>query len=137
VRLYQPFFFVKGKTIKNLTSCHNRIILLINQKHTDTKGGKIMDINSLKGISAYATPPVDQTLAQNQNREASRTESAKENTADTQKAFEVNISEKAQEKMAFEANQEKLKTQPAPSADQGQQSVAKAYEASRIVNIVA
>jgi hypothetical protein len=96
-----------------------------------------MDINSLKGISAYATPPVDQTLVQNQGREASRTELAKENTADAQKAFEVNISEKAQEKMAFEANQEKLKTQSAPSVDQGQQNVAKAYEASRIVNIVA
>ena len=96
-----------------------------------------MDINSLKGISAYFTPPVDQTLLQSRNREASRTESAKENTADVQKAFEVNISEKAQEKMAFDANQEKLKTQSAPPADQGRQSAAKAYETSRIVNIVA
>lgn len=96
-----------------------------------------MDINSLKGISAYAAPPVDQALVQNQNREASRAESAKENTADAQKAFEVNISEKAQEKMAFEATQEKLKTQSAPPVDQGRQSVAKAYETSRIVNIVA
>lgn len=94
-----------------------------------------MDINSLKGISAYATPTVDQALAQSRNSEASRTESAKENTADAQKAFEVNISEQAQEKMAFEAKQETSKA--TPPAEQGAQTAAKAYETSRIVNIVA
>ncbi|OGR21158.1 MAG: hypothetical protein A3J85_01235 [Desulfobacula sp. RIFOXYA12_FULL_46_16] len=101
-----------------------------------------MDINSLNGVSAYTntqntTPPVDQTLLQNQTREVSKTDPAKENANASQKAFEVNISEKAQEKMAFEANQEKLKTQSAPSVNQGGQSVAKAYETSRIVNIIA
>lgn len=98
-------------------------------------------MSSLKGVSAYTdtqtAPPVDQSLIQSRNRDVSKADLAKENTADAQKAFEVNISEKAQEKMAFEANQEKLKTQSAPPVDQGAQSVAKTYETSRIVNIVA
>lgn len=95
-----------------------------------------MDINSLRGISAYAntpTPPVDQ----NQNVEASKADLAKENTNAAQNAFEVTITEEAREKSTLEAKQETNKTQSAPPVDQGAQNEAKEYEASRIVNIIA
>nr|NJM03928.1 hypothetical protein [Desulfobacula sp.] len=101
-----------------------------------------MDINSLKGASAYTdtrntTPPVDQTQLQNQNPEASKTVQAKENANAAQKAFEVSLTEEARERMASEASRENLKTQSSAPVDQGGQGVAKAYETSRIVNIVA
>lgn len=101
-----------------------------------------MDMSSLKGVSAYTntrntTPPVDQAQLQNQNLEALKTGQAKENANAAQKAFEVSLTEEAREKMASEASQEKLKTQSSAPVDQGGQGAAKAYETSRIVNIVA
>jgi len=101
-----------------------------------------MDINSLKGISAYTdtrntTPPVDQAQLQTQTLEASKAAQAKENTNAAQKAFEVSLTEEARDRMASQASQEKLKTQSSAPVDQGGQGVAKAYETSRIVNIVA
>ena len=99
-----------------------------------------MDINSLRGISAYAntpTPPVDQTLLQNQNIEASRTELTKESVNAAQEAFKVTITEEAQDKMASETNPGMSETQPAPPADPGTPGAAKANVTSQIVNIVA
>jgi hypothetical protein len=101
-----------------------------------------MDINSLKGVSAYTNTqntasPVDQALIQNQNLETSRTELTKENANAAQKAFEVSITQEAQAKMAFEAKQETTEKKAAPPVNQGAQNVSKAYESSQIVNIVA
>jgi|JFJP01.1.fsa_nt_gi hypothetical protein len=101
-----------------------------------------MDISSLRGVSAYTntqtTPPVDQTMLQNQNLEASKTELTKENTNAPQKAFEVTITEEAKARMASETNPATSEKQSAPpSSDQGTQNVAKASEKSQIVNIVA
>ncbi len=101
-----------------------------------------MDINSLRGLSAYTSapntnPPVDQPLLQNQNTEASRTLLTKENSSVAQKAFEVTITEEAQQKRALEKKQEPSAKQQTPPVDQSTQSAAKAYEASQIVNIVA
>ena len=102
-----------------------------------------MDINSLRGVSAYTnpintTPPIDQTMLQNQNLEASKAELTKETADAAQKAFEVTLTEEAQERMASETKPETSETQSAPPpSDQGAQGVAKAYETSQIVNIVA
>ena len=101
-----------------------------------------MDINSLRGVSAYTntqtTPPVDQTTLQNQNLEASKTGLTKESANAAQKAFEVTITEEAKTKMASETRPAISETQSAPPpSDQGAQSVAKAYETNQIVNIVA
>lgn len=101
-----------------------------------------MDINNLRGASAYMnppapTPPVDQTMLQNQNLEASKAELTKETAVAAQKAFEVTITEEALEKMASEKKSETAEIQSAPPPDQSAQTVAKAYETSQIVNIVA
>ncbi|OGR45192.1 MAG: hypothetical protein A3J80_06260 [Desulfobacula sp. RIFOXYB2_FULL_45_6] len=101
-----------------------------------------MDINSLRGVSAYTstqntTPPVDQTVLQNQNLEASKAELTKENADVAQKAFEVTITEEAQKKIAAETTQKTSEALPEPPVDQSAQTVSKAYETSQIVNIVA
>ncbi len=102
-----------------------------------------MDINSLKGASAYMNPltptgPVDQTMLQNQTSEASKADPAKENAGAAQTAFQVTITNEARERMTSEAKPETSERQSTPPpSSQGSQGVAKAYETSQIVNIVA
>ena len=101
-----------------------------------------MDINSLQGANAYtnvpeATPPVDNTLLRNQNVEASRTDLREESTNAAQKAFEVSITQEAQDRLAAEAAEKPTETRTATPENQNNQDIVPAHEVSQIVNIVA
>jgi len=101
-----------------------------------------MDINSLQGANAYtnvsnATPPVDNTLLRDQNLEASQADLSTENTRAAQSAFEVDITQEAQNRLAAQSNEEPVETQATTPEDQTNQNIAQAHELSRIVNIVA
>ncbi|MCP3872227.1 MAG: hypothetical protein GY699_03610 [Desulfobacteraceae bacterium] len=105
-----------------------------------------MDINSSQGANAYtsapnATPPVDNTQLREQNVEASRTELNTENTAAAQRAFEVTITQEAQNRLAADAalrNQEAVnETQATSTENQTNQNAVPPAEANQIVNIVA
>ena len=66
-----------------------------------------MDISNVQGFNAYtankpATPPVDNALLQNQNREAAQTDLTQENIQAAQQAFEVDITREARDLMAAE-----------------------------------
>ena len=101
-----------------------------------------MDINSLRGATAYknlpkATPPVDNTQVQNKNLEASRTDLSQESAGATQKAFKVTITPEAQDRLATATTQEPAETQTTIPENQSSRNVAPAQEASRLINIVA
>ena len=59
--------------------------------------GRSMDINSIQGANAYAAsrPPVDTTVVQNQNQQASTTALNQDTAQPLQEAFEVNITPEA------------------------------------------
>ncbi len=100
-----------------------------------------MDISNINGSNAYtenksATPPVDNSLLENQNREAAKADLNQETSRAAQQAFEVNITQEAQDLLAAEA------TPPAAQAasdkkPEPDQSPAATQEARQIVNIVA
>ncbi|MCD4674460.1 MAG: hypothetical protein K8S18_00480 [Desulfobacula sp.] len=101
-----------------------------------------MDINSLQGANAYtsvpnATPPVENTQLRDQNLEASKTDLREESANAAQKAFEVNITRQAQDKLAAEATEESVETQTTTPENQTNQNIIPAHERSQIVNIVA
>jgi hypothetical protein len=83
-----------------------------------------MDISNIQGFSAYtanksATPPVDNTLAQNQNKDAAQTTLNQESAQAAQQAFEVNITPEARDLMAAT---EEPPAQAAPQAQNTAQS---------------
>ncbi len=99
-----------------------------------------MDISNINGSNAYtanksATPPVDNSLLENQNREAAKADLNQETSRAAQQAFEVNITQEAQDRLAAEATPPPAQaaTDKAPEP----QSPAATQEARQIVNIVA
>ena len=95
-----------------------------------------MDINNIQGFNQRTSQvPIDNTQLRNQNREAAETDLTQENTRTAQKAFEVNITSQAQDRLAA---QELEKTEDTrTTAANTEQTPAPAFEASKIVNIVA
>ncbi len=98
-----------------------------------------MDINNINGSNAYtanksATPPVDNSLLENQNREAAKADLNQETSRAAQQAFEVNITQEAQDLLAAEAPPTQAASDKEPEQDQ---SPAATQEARQIVNIVA
>jgi len=99
-----------------------------------------MDISNINGSNAYAAnnstkPPVDSTLLENQNQKAAGTDPNQETTRAVQQAFEVDITQEAQDKMAMEA---KPPVQEASNQKSGaDQSTLATQEARQIINIVA
>ena len=109
-----------------------------------------MEINSLQGAAAYsnassATSPVNTSHLRDQNIEASRTELDAQNTRAVKEAFEVTLSQEAQnlqaettteqESSARAERQEQAQTQPPET--QNSNTIRSASQASQIVNIVA
>ena len=103
-----------------------------------------MDINNINASTAYTThesvkPSVDSTLLKDQNQETQNSD-INPGTA-RQQAFEVNITQEAQDLLAAEATQPAIKTPLSDNTSNdgsGQsQSPAAAQEARKIVNIVA
>jgi hypothetical protein len=101
-----------------------------------------MDISNINASTAYtanesAKPPVDSTQLKTQ--EATPTETDPSQTTARQQAFEVNITQEAQDLMAEESAQTSMEA-PMPdktSGDGSDQSQSTAQEARQIVNIVA
>ncbi len=107
-----------------------------------------MNINGVQGANAYTnvqntTPPVDKL--REQNLEASRTELNNENTAAAQQAFEVTITQEAQQ-LSAKSNEAapEVATQQAvqpiedqPTENQANSDTEPVHETSQIVNIVA
>ncbi len=107
-----------------------------------------MNINSVQGANAYTniqntTPPVDSAKLREQNLEVSRTEQNKENTTAAQQAFEVTITQEAQQ-LSAKNNEAPVQKAAQPIEDQTTKNQANqnpepesVHEASQIVNIVA
>ncbi len=100
-----------------------------------------MDINNINGPNTYtanksATPPVDNALLENQNREAAKADLNQETSRAAQQAFEVNITQEAQDLLAAEATPPPTQTASDKNTEQDQ-SPAATQEARQIVNIVA
>ncbi len=99
-----------------------------------------MDINSLNGANAYtntpnSTPSVDHTQLREQNLEASRPALDTQNTA-TQ-AFEVSLTQEAQDRQAAETTQNAQETQTTAPENPNNETTAPAQNPNQIVNIVA
>lgn len=99
-----------------------------------------MNINSLQGSTAYtnapsATPPVDNTQ-RNQNAETSITD-LKSDSAAAPKAFEVTITQEAQNRLAAQKTPAPNETKNTTPENQTGQNMASGYEKSQIMNIVA
>ena len=101
-----------------------------------------MDINSLQGATAYTnvpntTPQVDKTVLPSQKPEASTADPNTENTTNGLNAFEVNITQEAQDRLAAETNKDQTNIQTTIPGDQDNLNTKPAHETNRIVNIVA
>jgi len=97
-----------------------------------------MEINNLQGAKAYTNTPGTTPPVRNQNSEASITDLNLENTNTAQQAFQVNITQEAQDKLADQETRNILaKTQTTTSEDQADNNITPAHEKSQIVNIVA
>lgn len=101
-----------------------------------------MDINSLQGATAYTnvpntTPQVDKTVLPSQNPETSTADLNTENATNGQNAFEVNITQEAQDRLAAETSEDQTNIQTTTPDDQNNQNPKPAHETNRIVNIVA
>ncbi len=101
-----------------------------------------MIINSVQGANAYTnvqntTPPVDTAQLRDQNLEASRTELNQESTTAAQQAFEVTITQEAQQKLSAENNEDSAQVAAQQLEDQNNPNPEPAHETSQIVNIVA
>ena len=100
-----------------------------------------MDINNINGSNAYAatksaTPPIDNSLLENQNREAAEADLNQETSRAAQQAFKVDITQEAQD-LAAEATPPPAQATGAEKAPEPDQSPAATQEARQIVNIVA
>jgi hypothetical protein len=101
-----------------------------------------MDISNINASTAYtanesAKSPVDNTQLKTQETKPPETDPSQETMR--QQAFEVNITQEAQDRLAAEAAQSAMET-PMPdktSGDGSDQSQSTAQEARQIVNIVA
>lgn len=105
-----------------------------------------MDINSLQGSAAYANAvsaisPVGNAITRDQNVEASQAALDTETTSAAQEAFEVSITQAAQDRLA-----EETRTQEASERDDAEREAQQNRDAqaappgrnsSPIVNIVA
>lgn len=107
-----------------------------------------MEINSLQGAAAYAsslgaTQPVENTQTRDQNVEASRTDLTTQSTSVAQEAFEVTITQEAQDRLAEDTaveetdSQEQVPVQAQPLEEQPPEPEQSPAETSQIVNIVA
>ncbi len=111
-----------------------------------------MDINSLQGSAAYANvpnanPPVENTTARDQNLETPEAPLTTETTSDPKKAFEVTITQEAQDRLnseraaaeasAQQASEQVAPAQAEPAEDQKDQNNPPAQGSGPIVNIVA
>ncbi len=101
-----------------------------------------MDINSLQGVAAYTnvpntTPQIDKTILPSQNPETSTADLNTENASNGQNAFEVNITQEAQDRLAAEKTEAQIKKQTTTPDDQSNQNPRPAHGANRIVDIVA
>ncbi len=100
-----------------------------------------MEINSSNGINAYAnvphtTPSTDNSQLRQENTEASRSDIDPQSSA-TQ-AFEVSITQEAQDRLAAENTQETEQAQAAAQPeDNTNEPAAPAQNTSPVVNIVA
>ena len=72
-----------------------------------------------------------------QNPEAPTTDLNTENATNGQNAFEVNITQEGQDRLAAQATEDQTEIQTAKSEDQNNQNTKQAQETSRIVDIVA
>ena len=103
-----------------------------------------MEINSLQGAAAYsnatATPSVENTQLRNQNIESSRSDLDTRTANTAREAFEVNLTQEAQNLSAGQTvPQENLnadQSQARPTENQNT-SATESNDTSRIVNIVA
>jgi len=106
-----------------------------------------MEISNIQGLNAYtaknsATSPVDNTMLQNQNREAAQTNLNQENIQAVQQAFEVNITREARDLMAAKGETPAQATPREQNPAQGQnltptQNSAQEQKIMQVVNIVA
>jgi len=102
-----------------------------------------MNINSIQGANAYtATQPIkENSLVQNQNREAAQTDLNLENNRVIQEAFEVNITHEARAAADAESSTEAPQSRPAapPQSTEPAQNLAQGNRqpTSPIVDIVA
>ncbi len=101
-----------------------------------------MEINNLQGAQAYTnppgtTPPVDNVQVQDQNLETPRTDIKPEDTNTAPKAFEVSITQEAQDILAAQAAREPAETKTTTPEDQTAKNIEPAPENSQIMNIVA
>jgi hypothetical protein len=103
-----------------------------------------MDISNINASNAYITnesakPPVDSTLLKDQNQETKNSDTSQK--TDRQPAFEINITQEAQDLLAAETTQPSMGTpmsgKDSDDASGQSQSPATAQEARQIVNIVA
>lgn len=99
-----------------------------------------MDLNSVKGATAYetvpkATPAVDHTLL-NQNREAAVTDPESESTQAVQEAFKVTLTKEAQDLLAAKTNEEPISAETTPSGNETGRTAGEAHELKQIVNII-
>ncbi len=97
-----------------------------------------MDISNINASNAHTThesakPPVDSSLLKAQNQEAPETNQSRETSR--RQAFEVNITQEAQDLLAAQAAEPSRET---PLSDNGSgQNQSTAQAARQIVNIVA
>ena len=99
-----------------------------------------MNISNINGSNPYATnnsatPPVDSTQLNTQNKEV--TEPNSKTDSSTQQAFEVSITQEAQDLLAAQAAPPPQKTAPVNQDSEQNQTPAASQEARQIVNIVA
>ncbi len=109
-----------------------------------------MEINNLSGAAAYTntltgTPPVEDTQLRDQNIEAARTEIDSQAAGTVQEAFEVTLTQEAQNRLAEDAEvaeppeeaQTEEPVQALPPEVPENSNLVPANNASQIVNIVA
>ena len=104
-----------------------------------------MEINNLNASSAYtnastANPPVHNTQLREQNIEASNAQLDRSTANAAQQAFEVTITQEAQNLQAQNAQQTEaavLEAQAQTEQPQNQEDAVPSNKASQIVNIVA
>lgn len=99
-----------------------------------------MPIGNIDGYSnpyQTATPPADTSTLGSQNREAAETDLNQENTRVAQQAFQVELTQEAQDRQAAAAEETGAPAEETPPLEAPQQTSQTPPETSRIVNIVA
>ena len=105
-----------------------------------------MDISNINGANAYtankpASQPIENSPLRNEPKQALETNLNQE-AAPAPQAFEVNITQEAQDRLAAEATPPPVKTEPdqnirADQAPKPDQNPVATQEARQIVNIIA